>query len=103
MNALRICSQSCKLQWPAFPILPVMPMILPANCPPHFQGLAGTNSYKNKDLSLRKATCLPPKRVSGAMARSPFFAEKEAFGTNLSSPLAEATSSIPTNSGHLEM
>jgi hypothetical protein len=51
-------------------------MILPARRLPHFRGLAGTYSYKNKPLSLKKAACLPPKRLSQAMAGSHCFAEK---------------------------
>jgi hypothetical protein len=80
--------KSCKLQCPTLPILPKRPMILPARSLPHFRGLAGTYSYKNKPFSLKKAARLPPARVSRARVGSPFFAEKEAFGTNPSCPFA---------------
>jgi hypothetical protein len=46
--------------------------VLPARCLPHFRGLAGTYSYKNKPISLKKAACLPPKRLSRATAGSHF-------------------------------
>jgi hypothetical protein len=63
-------------------------IILPAGYLPHFRGLAGKHSYKNKPLLLKKAACLPPKRLSRAMADRHFPAVKEAFGINPICPIA---------------
>jgi hypothetical protein len=78
-------------------------MILPAKCLPLFRGLPGIDSYKNKPLSLKKAACPPPKRLSRTLTHQNLFPEKEAFGTNPSYPFASLTFSIPTNLRRLEM
>jgi hypothetical protein len=70
--------------------------------PATFLGV-GRQSFLQKQAFFAKKGCLPPKRLSGARAHSHLFAEKEAFGTNPSYPLASPTFSIPTNLRRLEM